>query len=498
MRLLLITMAIFSMFGSLGKSQPAPGRESISYRPPALAGKFYPLAPEKLQNMIYEYLDTAKPQAIHKDIIAIVVPHAGYVYSGVVAGRAYREIRGRAFDAVVVVGPSHRQYFNGASVFNGDAYVTPLGNAMVDKELARLIAESNDGVYLSSNGHTTDESDGENSIETQIPFLQTVLPNIPIVPIAVGEQDFNSSDKLMKALAHGIIKYGKRVLLVASTDLSHYHDLENARNLDIPVVKTFARYDYFKLANMLFSRKHEACGSGPLIAVMLAAEQLGATSAQPLLYQTSASSPAGKGQTDKVVGYFAGAMTRHHGEDNLQLPRFTENDVEELKNAAMKGVQNAIDNTEPQKNLYLPKNLAHELPAFVTLKKDGILRGCMGHTFTHLPLLEEVENSGKLAAESDPRFGPVKNHELEKIQIEITVMSRLKRVLDFEEIVPGEDGVFLKLGSHSGLFLPQVATEQNWDRTELLENLGKKAGLNKDSYKEQNSMLFKFKSIIIH
>lgn len=498
MKYLLIAMSILTMFNSAGKAQDALSIKDISYRPPALAGSFYPANPDSLRAEVIKYLNNEQPFKISDEIIAMAVPHAGYVYSGVVAGKAYRELQGRQYDAVVVVGPSHRQYFKGSSVYNGEAYVTPLGNAMVDRTLAKLISDVNDDVLLSDKGHTSEESSGENSIETQIPFLQTVLPGVPIVPIAMGNQDYSSSDNLMQALVGGIRKYGKRVLLVASTDLSHYHNLSNARELDRPVVETFAKFDYFKLSNMLFSRKHEACGSGPLVAVLMAAEQLGANFAKALAYQTSANSPAGKNNKDRVVGYFSGLLVKNSETMSVILPDLTDDDILELKEAAKRGIKLTIDSSETMPVILIPRNLSEEFPAFVTLKIDGKLRGCMGHTFTSLSLLQEVEESARLAAESDPRFGKVRKSEIDSLSIEITIMSKFTRMLDYSNIQPGVHGVYLRLGSNSGLFLPQVASEQGWDRQTLLEMLGLKAGLTKDAYMNPKAQIFTFTAKILH
>ncbi|MFP4528170.1 MAG: AmmeMemoRadiSam system protein B [Candidatus Kapaibacterium sp.] len=482
-------------------SQDAPGPDAISYRPAALAGAFYPADPDTLRKRINEYLDPDKAKRIRPEaaIHGIVVPHAGYDYSGWVAGRAFREIEGRGYDAVVVIGPSHREVFEGASIYDGEAYTTPLGNAMIDQELADSIAAADNTIMRSRKGHSHDRGNFENSIEVQIPFLQVVLPDVPIVPIAMGAQNYHSSDVLMQAIVKAAEETGRRILLVGSTDLSHYHDVTGAREMDIPLVQTFDNYDYMKLSYKLFAREWEACGAAPMIAVMLTAEQLGANNATPLLYATSAEAPGVKTSDDRVVGYMSGLLMEADFDPFGKFPELDEEERARLLEAAKESVSRSVgaDTTAEPGVRLVDKDLSGQYAAFVTLKKEGQLRGCMGHTIAEKNLLMEVEESARMAATRDMRFRPVAPDELDSLDFEITVLSRFKRVLDTAEVEPGRDGVYLRLGRSAGLFLPQVATEQGWDREALLENLGQKAGLSQNAYQMPEAELFIFRSLII-
>ncbi len=491
----IILILLIMIFKS--KAQDMPDPSEITHRPPTVAGAFYPEDPAELRAMIDEFIkkDISLPEGA--EIKGIVVPHAGYVYSGWIAGRAYSQVQGRDYDAVVIISPSHRQAFRGSSVFNGEAYVTPLGTKYVDTDLAIEIAKG-DNVNLSLDGHKWGGEMGEHAVEVQVPFLQVVLPEVPIVPIVMGSQDRRSIDDLMKAIVHAEKNTGRKILLVVSTDLSHYKTKNEARKLDRELVNTFGRYDYFKLNNELENREVEACGGGPLVTAMMAAEQMGANKTYPIIYGTSADSPNVKASGDKVVGYFSGLMLDWPGDDDIGLlPQFSLEDFDRIIKIAKEAVTAAVRGQAEAKSHFVPTEFGQEFAAFVTLKEKGQLRGCMGHTFATQSLVLEIREAGRMAATRDPRFKPVTEDELDDIDISVTILSRFQRVLDPEEIETGRDGIFLRSGKNSGLFLPQVATENNWDRDTFLQNLGKKAGLDTNAYKDPRAELYKFRAQVV-
>ncbi len=477
-------------------AQDSMSEKDISYRPATVAGAFYPDNPDSLKALIDRYLLSELPKLAEGDVTGIVAPHAGYVYSGWIAGLAYREVQGKEYDAVIVISPSHQKHFKGSSVFKGDAYVTPLGNAMVDKELAKSIASRYEDVNLSMDGHEW-RNNPEHALEVQVPFIQRTLPGTPIVPIVMGEQDFDSQDFLMRAIVEAVRESGKKVLIIASSDLSHYHDKKTARSIDKEFVTAFANFDYYKLSTKLYTREVEACGGGPVTVMMSAAEQLGADGAKMIRYATSADSPDVKGSEDKVVGYLGGIVVDRKGFEPRILPFLEDNDKKELLKAAINAVKKTVKGGKEYKIKTVPVNLAGQYAAFVTLRKDGNLRGCMGHTFSSSPLYTEVEESAKLAAQRDPRFSPVSESELEELEYEVTILSRMQRQLNPDSVKVGRDGVYLRVDGHSGLFLPHVATEQGWDRETFLEQLGRKAGLSTDAYKQKNAQLYTFQTLLI-
>jgi len=486
---------------SNSNSQDAYQPDKIAFRPPTVAGAFYPADSLNLKKMLDTMFVLEKPFDLSKrNIIGMVVPHAGYVYSGKVAGKAYRELQGRHYDAIIIISPSHRKFFNFASVFNGDAYVSPLGVVNVDKELAKEIAAGKSNlVKYSIDGHDWRNGTPEHAIEVQIPFIQTALPDTPIVPIVMGSQDINTSDELMRSIVSAVKKLKRNVLLIASSDLSHYHSADSARIIDEPLVKTFGRFDYYALQTQLNMGSFEACGGGPIVVVMMAAEQLGGVICIPVKYSHSGKTDAGKDNQDSVVGYFSGVICSGRPEEAIRMPFVQEDDKQKLINA----VKNEVEKVTLSKSdtdyavEYIPTQYAMSLPAFVTITKNKELRACIGHTFSTKQLWFEICESARLAATSDDRFGPIKASELNKIEYEITILSRLRRLLDINQIKIGEDGLLIRYENSQGLLLPQVASERGWDTETFLRNLCMKAGLPKDTYKKSDAKIYYFKAVIV-
>jgi MEMO1 family protein len=269
-------------------------------RPPAVAGLFYSGRAQELRDDVDRYLASVEtdPSVKGKNIRAIIVPHAGYVYSGQTAAYSYKAVAEQKFDAVVIVGPSHREYFKGISVYPGDAYRTPLGEVTIDTDLREELIDENNRIVLSDNGHGS-----EHCIEVQLPFLQRLYGDFRFVPVIMGEQ----SAAFMQLLARKLsaIARTKNVLLVASTDLSHYYPYETAVNLDAIILKTVERFDPDELMMRLEQRHAEACGGGPMVSVMQAARQADCTESAVLHYCNSGDV---SGDKSAVVGYLAASF----------------------------------------------------------------------------------------------------------------------------------------------------------------------------------------------
>lgn len=273
-------------------------REEV--RKTAVAGSFYPADPEVLSRQVREFLSRAPGEKVSGEIIALVSPHAGYVYSGQVAAYAFRLVAGMKFEAAVVVAPSHRTYFQGASVYNGGGYETPLGILPVAKELCRRLAEENSLIRLDAQAHSR-----EHALEVQLPFLQETLGSVKVVPIILGDQSYHTCEGVARAIAATL--RGKKVLLVASTDLSHFHPYDRAVALDKAILEDLQSLDAEKLGRDLDAGKGEACGGGAVITVMLAAKDLGADRARVLKYLNSGDVT---GDRSGVVGYGAAVFYR--------------------------------------------------------------------------------------------------------------------------------------------------------------------------------------------
>jgi len=271
----------------------------MSVRPAAVAGTWYPGTASALATAVDRHL-AQTTRDVAGDLVALIAPHAGLMYSGPVAAHAYRLLRGRTFDVAVLVGPSHYVGFDGVALPGASGFETPFGVAQVDADLAAALLEASPVVREHRAAHAR-----EHSLEMQMPFLQHVAPATPIVPLVMGHQTDSTARALAGALAS--VLGGRRALLVASTDLSHYHDAATAARLDAVVVDHVQRFDADDLQRALDTQPDHACGGGPTVAVMRAARALGARDAVVLNYADSGDV---SGDKTKVVGYMAAALGR--------------------------------------------------------------------------------------------------------------------------------------------------------------------------------------------
>jgi AmmeMemoRadiSam system protein B len=274
-------------------------------RRPAVAGSWYPADPRRLAHDIDAYLAAGRPPS-GGDVVGVLSPHAGYLYSGPVAGAAYAAVASRTFDVVCVVGPSHYMAFDGVALWPKGVFETPLGDLAIDEALGADLQRTCPVVEQVAGAHAR-----EHSLEMQLPFLKRVCPDAPIVPLVMGYQ----TRETVEALARGLVTAcaGRRALLVASSDLSHFFDAEACAALDARVAGHVARFDAEGLMSEL-ERYPEGergrfvmCGGGPAVSVMLAARGLGATTAQVLAQSHSG---VVSGDFDRVVGYLAAAFER--------------------------------------------------------------------------------------------------------------------------------------------------------------------------------------------
>lgn len=270
----------------------------LAPREPTVAGLFYPELKIVLERQIDEYLLRAKLSRINGTIRGLIAPHAGYAYSGLTAAAGYRLLKDASYDAVVVVGPSHREYFGGISLYPGPSYRTPLGELPIDDELRRALADCHPSIRLSEDGHRH-----EHSIEVHVPFLQRILGKIPFVPVVMGDQSRETCLVLERALGQAC--KDRNVLLVASSDLSHYHPYKEAAELDRKVIDVVERFLPEDLLRLLEDEEVEACGGGPMASVMLASRRLGATRSKALTYCNSGDIT---GEKDAVVGYCSAVL----------------------------------------------------------------------------------------------------------------------------------------------------------------------------------------------
>jgi MEMO1 family protein len=269
-------------------------------RPPAVAGMFYPGSSGELEADVNRYLSECGPHTPAGSLVGLVVPHAGYEFSGLTAAYAFSLVKPGQFSSVVIVSPSHREYFPGISIHPGNAWRTPLGDIPVDTALRDAIVKLDPAIELSLHGHGR-----EHAIEVQLPFLQKTAGALPVVPIVIGDQRRENCLRLGETL--GKACQGKNVLLVASSDLSHYHAYDEAGVLDRMAAGSIASFDEMKLMSDLEAERCEACGGGPVVSVMIAARSLGADKAEIL---HACNSGDVTGDHSAVVGYLSAAFTR--------------------------------------------------------------------------------------------------------------------------------------------------------------------------------------------
>jgi hypothetical protein len=271
-------------------------------RKPAVAGSFYDGDPGRLSHQVDLLLTQAEDKDLKGAIRALVSPHAGYMYSGLAAAVGYKALRGSTYEAVLMVGPSHRESFDGVSIYPGDAYRTPLGDVPIHTEIRAALAAQSPVFVLSDVGHRS-----EHCLEVQLPFLQKVLGEFSFVPMIVGNQSKEICLSLGTAIAE--VSRGKNILLVASSDLSHYHPYNTAVSLDRRVIDQVESFDELALMEQIETDRVEACGGGPVVSVMHAAKLLGANRSQVLFYCNSGDIT---GDKSAVVGYLSAAFLQVH------------------------------------------------------------------------------------------------------------------------------------------------------------------------------------------
>ncbi len=446
-----------------------------------IAGSWYPGTPEALSSQILSFIKAVPDTSgITGELIALIAPHAGYIYSGGVAAYAYKLLTTHPFTQVVIIAPSHRYPFTGASIDQKSGYETPLGIVPVDQSLAQAISAKSPIFHYVPEGHAQ-----EHALEIQLPFLQKTLKHFTIVPIIQGSQDASTCEEMARVLAE-ILK-GRKVLLVASTDLSHFHSYEQAKALDKKILDRVAAFDEKGLMQDLTEDQVEACGGGPIVTVMKTARFLSADQTTVLKYANSGDVT---GDRSGVVGYMAAAIIKTTpGEGKITETPFSGEEKEFLHRLARGAIEHQLlGRPLPSREGETPR-LSEKRGAFVTLKTHGQLRGCIGHIQAVKPLSQTVIDMAQAAAFQDPRFPPLSKQELKDLSIEISALTPFHHVKDIKEIQVGKHGLFIERGYNSGLLLPQVATEYGWDPQTFLEHTCQKAGLPKDAWKDHKTKI---------
>lgn len=473
--------------------------ETKAVRPPTVAGTFYPADPTELEQTVRGYLANASAPQIKGEIFGIIAPHAGYVYSGQTAAYSYKQLIEKKYDVAVILAPNHIEDFSEISIFQGLAYSTPLGKVAIDTAFAQLLSENSTPsapIILSMHGHAWENMKRtEHSIEVQLPFLQIVQPELPIVPIVLGSQDHSTINTLVTAIKSASEKSGKRVLIIASSDLSHYHKLSDAKYLDGLLIKEFSDFDYFGLDCKIAMQQIEACGYGAITGAMQVCEVFGATNCKLLHLATSADSEFSQ-DTNHVVGYFSGAICKDNSSHGQKFPEFTPEEKKYLCGLAKAATEMTVAALSPDFEIRHDEKFHQVFPAFVTINKNGNLRGCVGHIVSSADINSEVIETARMASTMDSRFGAIRPEELPELTYEVTILSQMQRIFDFSKIQIGKHGLYIRTKYNNGLLLPQVATEYNWNTEEFLKNACRKAGLPEKEFLKSTTEVYIFEAVI--
>jgi len=445
-------------------------------RPAAVSGQFYPSDPEELQNDIKNYFREARPAVKIKNVRALIAPHAGYIYSGPVAAYDYQELAGRDIKRVILIGNSHRAYFPGWAVDDHATWQTPLGEIKIDAEGAgKIIGADPANIYFNGEPHRA-----EHALEVQLPFLQTVLKNdFKIIPILFGNSGGDGYKILAAALEQNLRDDD---LIVASSDMSHYLGYREAAAIDKTTLKEI-------MAKKMPGGDNVLCGIDAVKTLVQISLDLN-WQVDLLKYANSGDTA---GDKTAVVGYgsiiFSGGIKADPGRKGEKSSK-KENDglnksqQATLKKIAKMSVETYVKTRKKPLLSVSDSRLEAVEGAFVTLKNNGQLRGCIGNIIGFQPLWQTVRDMAIAASTEDNRFIPVQESEFSGLDYEISVLSQPRLIKKWQDIKLGAEGVIVKNEGRTGVFLPQVAGETNWSLEEFLAHLcADKAGLPADSYK---------------
>lgn len=490
--------AVFIVLLSIFTIMETFSQNKSTDRQPVAAGRFYPAGKEKLLKDLSDLFSNCKKSPPQLNVRAIITPHAGYVFSGTVAASAFSAIpRNAVFKNIFIIGSSHVMYFNGASVYSSGDYITPLGKIAVNREIGKKLKLDNKVFLFPEDAHIQ-----EHSIEVQLPFIQYYFKTTPdIVPVIIGTDDEKTVKKIAEALRPW---FTPENLFIISSDFSHYPAYNDAVLTDNLTAKSILSGNPETFLNTLKKNEEKKtpglatsmCGWTSGLTLLYLLENNNNIDISLIDYCNSGDSPSG-GKSE-VVGYNAIIVTEKNNKTSVQkTPDDSFSFSESEKNLLFSIVRNSIrsrlyDNKKfviDEKSI--PVSLKKSMGAFVTLKINGALRGCIGQFISSEPLFSVVQSSALSSAFDDPRFSPLTKEEFKKTDIEITVLGPLKKINSINEIVLGRHGIYIKKGYKSGTMLPQVATENGWTVEEFLGYTSRdKAGLGWDGWKDAELFIY--------
>ena len=481
----MIVMPLF--FGSNCSSQENKSGSGMVDRQPAVAGQFYPADSATLRSDLSKLFAKALPEQSGV-VLALIAPHAGYVFSGEVAATSFNQLDpDKKYDNIFILASSHRMSFDGASIYNRGDYVTPLGKVKVNIELANQLLKDNPVFNSKPDAHIS-----EHSLEVQLPFLQYKLKkDFQIIPIILGTQSPSTSKKIAEALKPYLTE---KNLFVISSDFSHYPSYEDAclvdkitamaitMNSPEILLKTLEDNDGKGINDLATS----LCGWTSVLSLLYMTEGRKDLTYKAIEYQNSGDSRI-YGDSDRVVGYNSIIIEKNNAyteNKDFSMEKKDKNKLLEIARQTMEQYvsEGVIPKIDQQ---MLPPILCQPFGAFVTLKIDGDLRGCIGRFEAVEPLYKVVQQMAIAASTQDSRFPEVTPAEFKEIDIEISVLTPMRKISSIDELQLGKHGIYMKKGYSSGTFLPQVATETGWTKEEFLGHCARdKAHIGWDGWKD--------------
>ncbi len=469
---------------------------TVTDRQAVFAGTFYPASRTALESQLEALFKTARPATPKGTVQTLIVPHAGYDYSGIVAASAYKTIPADTpYKNVFIIASSHRAQFKGSSIYPGANYITPLGKAGINQEITSALIRDHKNIFYNKEAH-----DREHSIEVQLPFLQYHLKQMPpIVPVVMGSSSLAEAIELAAAL---LPYFTPENLFVISSDFSHYPAYNDARRIDKISGDAILAKNPETFYNALRKASSEpvknlltpSCGWSSIMTMLYMADRKEELDLIPVLYQNSGDSEIG--DKERVVGYWAIAGTIISPEERPFSLSIKEQELlidisrSTLEAYISKGSLYEVNQGE------LTSNLKQARGVFVSLYMGGRLRGCIGNFSPEKPLFALVQEMTIAAATHDNRFAAVESPELPYISVEISVLSPLQKISSIEEFEPGRHGIYVSKDGRSGTYLPKVAEQTGWSKEELLGHCSReKAGLGWDGWKEAD--LYVYEAIVI-
>ena len=490
-------MIIVSLFSGGCHSQDPV--ESPVNRKAYAAGKFYAGSKPALESDLQELFEKAKQRELDH-VQAIIVPHAGYPYSGIVAASGYNQVDPeKEYENIFIIASSHTAYYQGASIYNKGNYETPLGEVEVNRDLADQLIKESDMFSFQAKAHLT-----EHSLEVQLPFLQYHLKKpFRIIPVVIGTQDKEACKKIATALKPF---FNEKNLFVISTDFSHYPEYEDAREVDqktADAVRSNSKKEFLKVlqANEAAGIPNLAtamCGWSSVLTLLNLTEDNPSCEYHQVQYMNSGDASYYPDKS-RVVGYYALAVTKGGATQSETEFSLTEKDKSDLLGIARLTMEEYVTTGRMPKLMTEGYSATIKTPcgAFVTLNKDGKLRGCIGSFEPKDPLYLVVQQMAVAASTRDYRFSKVKEEEFDDIELEISVLTPMKKISSVDEIELGRHGIYIKKGSSSGTFLPQVATETGWDLEQFLGYCARdKAGIGWDGWKDAD--IYIYEALVFH